>query len=412
VGYMYRTAFEYTPDDKTDDEIKELKKVINAFLDRTFKFNPDRHLRTSHLEKNKDPRVNKEELIKKAVETSESAKVAEENIKNKPEQHYEFLKSTLELVFQNVKSSMLEINKVIEIVGELGLDDVQAILLKKYTSLNTTHDLLKKIIDPITKAESLDVYKSNVPVDVFYNFDRYITNHYEDITDTCNALYVEKPDIEYSITYYDHFQNAEDAREHRIKNQKEFKSEIITIDNEGVCFLGPFKENRSALDIYNKDTEILKQMMDQAEQDAKLGKDLMKKKVATKKTESIRKVGPDSSKLKEYTVLNTSNLEHIVDKDAIKKATEEFNKKQKETSEKTDIIIPIKSKTIDNQAQTDDKDLPKLDLQPVLVDSYIPKDTVQTDVYHTDFDEENNATFKKTTFFTKAEAQQPIKKDK
>jgi hypothetical protein len=136
---------------------------------------------------------------------------------------------------------------------------------------------MKKVAEPLASADTLHAWKVDPPVDVFHQFDRYLTNHYEQIREVVEALYDEKPDFEYAAIVYDSFKTPEAAREYKIAHEGEFRSEVLTLENSGVSLIGPFRENRQRVDFYNKHTEIMKRMMKQLESDHKLGKDLMEK---------------------------------------------------------------------------------------------------------------------------------------
>ena len=58
--------------------------------------------------------------------------------------------------------------------------------------------------------------------------------------------------------------------------------------------LADYKKNRENIDFYNRHTEVLKRIMDQHEQDKKLGKDLMNKRVKKAKSKNIEEMGKDA----------------------------------------------------------------------------------------------------------------------
>jgi hypothetical protein len=224
-------------------------------------------------------------------------------------------------VYQTATQAVREIGSAIKTLNEPGdsAEDKTAILLKKYAELQYMINDLAPLVKPFTAAETLDAYRVNPPADVFYHLNRYVTNHYEELRDATRILYNEKPDIEYSIIYYDQFKSKEDADDYRVKHEADFKAEVITVGNNGVSLLGPFKENRDRVDFYNKNTEILKRMMEQMEQDHKLGKDLMEKQLKIKKARNIMQEGPDAPGLAAYskalTTIESLGAKKVLSKD-------------------------------------------------------------------------------------------------
>lgn len=138
------------------------------------------------------------------------------------------------------------------------------------------------------------------PADVFYHFERYLCNHYEQIMEATAILYTYKPDIEFCIQYYDHFETLEEAQKHKDKIRDKVTTSVFTISNEKWTLLGPFKENRERLDFYNKNTDLMKKMMEQMESDHKLGEELMKDRIVRAKKKNIEEMGLDAEGLESY----------------------------------------------------------------------------------------------------------------
>jgi len=164
---------------------------------------------------------------------------------------------------------------------------------------------MEKFIKPLQATDSLDVLTITPPADVFYHFERYMTNHWELLREATSALYAENPDFEFAAIYYGSFETEADAENFRKMHESEFRVGVHTISNRGVTLLGPFKENRQKLTFYNKNTEVLKMMMESAESDHKLGVDILKKRVYNKKAQNIIEEGPTDPNLETY--INSAN---------------------------------------------------------------------------------------------------------
>lgn len=403
VGYLYRLQSEYEPEDEIEasrremeaklqnttdlNEIAEIRAeherysklltktartMVLKFLNRNFNYNPDHHLRPSPSENKDDPerKPRTEEILAKC-KVAEKAPAVEAKLQVKQEPTYTYLRAHA----LNVYQTAVEVSRMLKAALTTMLDpmvdpaDKQGILLKKYKGLVSICADMKKIIDPIAAADTLAAWKVDPPADVFHQFDRYVTNHYEQLREVCTALYNEKPDIEYAVIFYKAFRDAEAAAQHRKQHEAHFRAEVLTLENTGVSLIGPFKENRGRIEFYNKHVEIMKRMMEQMETDHKLGKDLMEKQVKKKKRENIARDGPDAPGLREYSkAMNT-----MAELGAKKVLTREEQDKLEEA-------------------------------QRVREDIEVPHDAIQVDMFFPTTDAEGNTVLAKKKMYTQAEA--------
>jgi hypothetical protein len=400
VGFIYRTLEEYKPYDDIEaaekklrsaldkcpnDEAKrkqlnddhnawvkkvtaETQSTVRKFLDRNFEFDPDRHVRTSHGENKADPeRRSKAELIRKTCDLRDKQSATEAKLQASPEKLYMYVRSNLLTTYQTLVKTSETLNAALTTIldPEVSLSDKQGILMKKYIGIKSTIADMKKVVEPILAAETLPALQVSPPADIFHHFDRYITNHYEQLREVTEAVFSEKPDIENAIIFYNSFKTPEAARDHRNQHESEFRSEVFTIENSGITLLGPFKENRKRVDFYNRNTEILKRMMEQVEADHRLGEDLMKKQVKTKKAKNIAEMGPDAPGLSKYV-----GAMNMIQEMGVKKGL------TREEQEELARAVAIKE------------------------DFEVPEDAIQVDVFHPT--EEGG--LGKTKFYTQAEA--------
>lgn len=408
VGYLYRTLEEYEPVEEAEREkakfeaktsgmdqdseeymnlkaeheikLKMLKTtagyIIRNFLNRNFNYNPDHHLRGSHSENSDDPeRVPKNEAIRKACETSSKTPEIETKLQNRPDATFKYMRGQLLNTYQSAVEATETIKSTISVLLSPDNDvaDKQGILIKKYKKLLDITEDLKKIAEPLASTDTLMAWKINPPADVFHQFDRYLSNHYEQLRDVCAALYNEKPDFEYAAILYDAFKTPEAAREYRIQHEAEFRTEVLTIESGAVTLIGPFKENRQRIDFFNKNTEVMKRMMEQLESDHKLGKDLMEKQVRAKKKKNVEEAGPDDPGITAYA--RTMNV------------VRELGAKQMLTREEQLEFARAKA-----------------DVQRLKEDYEVPDDAIQVDMFYPETSSDGNTELKKTKFFTQAEA--------
>lgn len=407
VAFLFRIARDYRHADCEDPELKDEvikeRAIINKFLKSQFEYDPSRHTKSSHSGAPNDPdKANKDEILRSAMKTAEKGDERSGEIKAKRKEYMDYVKSSMKSIQQSTTEILGALDKVL--ASDYIKNDVDAhtICVKKYAEIADHNKKYREILDPVNKQDTFAAYKSNLPSDVFHNYNRYFENNFEDLREACHLLYAEKPDIEFSIIYYDHFQTAKEARAHKIQHQQEFKTHIETIDNTGVNILGPFVENVKRLDIYNKNTEVISQMMEQAEEDMKVGANIMGNAVKNKKVENIKKSGPDSEGLEAYKdaagIKSGPTVNQIQQSDIDLAAAEYLKNKKKQADaalekatlekaalEKTAVVKPSETKTAEEKER---------DLEP-------PPGAVRTDVFLTTLDESGMPTMAKNTFFTK-----------
>lgn len=143
------------------------------------------------------------------------------------------------------------------------------------------------------------------PQDTFHRWRYYMEVNYEELRTATEAIYHEKPDLDWALIIYEYFEGSvsevdaafEDFRD---KHQDEVISDIKGLDFGGWTLLGDFKENRSKASFYNKHTDVLKRILDRHAEDKKLGQDLMRNRVRQLKAKNIREAGPDAPGLADY----------------------------------------------------------------------------------------------------------------
>jgi hypothetical protein len=137
--------------------------------------------------------------------------------------------------------------------------------------------------------------------DIFYNFSRYISNHYELLGEVVDILYADKPDIEFTLQCHPgQYETEKEAFEARSKLESKVIADIETIQTGKWMFIGPFKENRDKMKLSPKDAESMNLILEQQEADAKLSAELVNKRVTKAKQDTIAKHGADNKGLEEY----------------------------------------------------------------------------------------------------------------
>lgn len=154
----------------------------------------------------------------------------------------------------------------------------------------------------------------NVPLDTFSRIKYYSDTNFEEIREAVNMLYSTQPDIDLAINIYDSFTDSvkdnvnttaqQQADNFISKHQNEVIADVVSVSGGKWALMGPFKENRKRVNFLNDNTKVIEDIFKQSEVDAKLGADLMKKRVLIKKKENERREGPIHPNFLRYTKEN------------------------------------------------------------------------------------------------------------
>ncbi|NBQ43939.1 MAG: hypothetical protein EBU23_16115, partial [Mycobacteriaceae bacterium] len=143
------------------------------------------------------------------------------------------------------------------------------------------------------------------PQDTFHRWAYYTEVNYEELRTVTEALYPERPDLDWAIALWDVFEGdakAVDAAfdKHCQRYQDEVPSAIKALEFGGWSLLGDFKENRKKIQFYNSHTDILKRILDRHADDKRIGAELMRNRVRQAKAKNIAEAGPDAAGLVAY----------------------------------------------------------------------------------------------------------------
>ena len=143
------------------------------------------------------------------------------------------------------------------------------------------------------------------PQDTFHRWSYYTEVNYEELRTVTEALYPERPDLDWAIALWDMFEGdakAVDAAfdKHCQRYQDEVPSAIKALEFGAWSLLGDFKENRKKIQFYNSNTDVLKRILDRHADDKRIGAELMRNRVRQAKAKNIAEAGPDAQGLTSY----------------------------------------------------------------------------------------------------------------
>lgn len=397
AGYLFRLAKEYSPEEEIDvlhahydaavaklqstrknvntdgENDLELKQAIcdiraeetarcaeiestyrdflERFLRRHFTYNPDIHVRKMHNDKGTQEAAVREKMIRDRCATSSEA--VDARLKNKPDMMYKYMRSNLLEAYQSAQQTAQFMEAALAITQDtrLTLEEQRGILNKKYNQVMHLLADMKKIVEPITHAETYEALCNDPPADLTCHFGRYVSNHYEALREITSVLTNEQVDIEFSVTLYDTFKAEADAHAHLMAHEKEFNLEPITITNQGVTLMGPFKENRAKANFFNQRTDLLLNMHKQNISDQALAEDIVLKQTENKKRKEIHRDGPDKEGLSELSKVMNSAKPLGATKILDKKTMDRLEKERRVTE---DAAVPKKSIQVEVYKTTED----------------------------------------------------------
>jgi len=271
---------------KIDENAKWMQKrlIVKEFLEEAFQFNPDEHVRSAYMPNPCDP---EREII-----DTPAAKFAINRLKKKD---IVFRKNLLE--YERTRNLMHMAKKT-----PLSHSD------KKYT-----HEKLNQAIDPAVSNTSLlshgdftdptvaqAVYNMIPPADMFHNFTHYYEANYDRLLEAVNDLYCEKPQFDIAFNPHQWHSSMEEANAFVEKHHNDVISSILISQSGKWTFIAPYAQVRKAERYFNEKTKVLERMMDHQKQSAKLGQDMMNRRIYKQKKQNIKDYGPDDEAIAMY----------------------------------------------------------------------------------------------------------------
>ena len=242
--------------------------AIKEFLEDMFQYNPDFHVRSSYKPNLDDP-------DRKIIDTPAG-----------------------QLAIYQLKKADPEFNERWHIYER---DQKNQQDVKEPREPSET-DETQKIVSDVKKQCSEMI----LPADIFHRFQYYYDSHYEELKEIVGDLYCDKPDLESAINPYAWHDTEDDADKFIDKHQNEVITSIYKARSGAWNIFAPYKQVRESMRYFNKKTMVLEEIAKQIERDAKLGADLMKKRIKVKKQKNINEDGPDDPAFLKWKEGNTT----------------------------------------------------------------------------------------------------------
>jgi exonuclease VII small subunit len=239
--------------------------IVKEFLEDMFQYNPDYHVRSSYKPNVNDP---------------------ERNIIDSPAGHlaiYELKKKNPEFA-----ENWLLYNRTLNLKNASSVVDASPVVIK------VVSEVRKYCTEMIP------------PSDIYHRIQHYYDSNYEELKEIVNDLYCDKPDLETALNPYSWHDTEDQADEFINKHKDEVISTIFKAHSGKWNIFAAYKKVRESMRFFNKKTQVLEEIAKQIESDARLGADLMKKRVMVKKKKNIETDGPDDPAFLNWKKSNTT----------------------------------------------------------------------------------------------------------
>lgn len=218
----------------------------------------------------------------KPVVVEEDGKYRVENIP--PEQKEEIIKEFLDAHFEYNPDAHVKSSKTNNKKDGVVIDEEREKLL-----MMTPPDKLR------------DVYEHVPPSDYFHRLTYYSEANYNELRTATECIYGDKPDLEEAIIFHAYFDTEDECERFKVKHESEFNSSIRVAEFGKWVLQGPWSENRERINFYNRNTALLKAIVDANAEGEKFGKEVMENRVRIMKRKNVEEEGPHDPGLKKYT---------------------------------------------------------------------------------------------------------------
>lgn len=389
------------------------KAIINVFLTNWLRFDPSVHVRSGH-----DAKIIAATVAEIQIgDTTVQVDSADPN-------HL-----TLDAVrraapiplpehkdaFATITTTKRSYDAVVELLRDEDLADAAM------TAIEASEHFRQYLL-PVTKSSPARPAADNVPPqDTFHRWTYYTEVNYEELRTITEVLYPERPDLDWAIAVWDMFEGTDEEvnaafEKYCQRYADEVPSSIKALEFGSWSLLADFKENRKKIQFYNKNTEVLKRILDRHSEDKRMGAELMRNRVRHTKARNIATDGPDAPGLAQYKRavaergqdLTSKGVEKVISpeemrrlekaKGSIKAAQElELLEQLEKTIRDLSELEKLRPLT---EEETRDITHARSYIEQVREMVAVPDDTVQVDVFTSD---PSTGGFSKSHFYTKAD---------
>lgn len=382
------------------------RAVVKDFLKKWFEYNPNEHAKSAHNE----PKINRDSTDDHRVDLVDPARPTKTTVQQKPKVEQadvaDYMKIIAERKSKDAIHHIMRDPELADFVVRCSKDAELSDRFRRYLAFISLDSPARAAIDTVP------------PQDTYHRWNYYMDVNYEELRSAVESLYDMKPDFEDAIFPYHTIEGTEEEiekqrRDYLIKNQDSLRSDVLAVNFGHWNLTGSFKKNRDKIDYYNKNTEIIKRIMDRIESDKAIGKDLMQKRVVKEKAKNIKQAGPDAAGLTQYRGENKEVMalgaQKVLDREKMLrlekaggnvKAAQELEYLEQKEKRRNELSEIKKTREWTPQEDRENREVER-EIAQARELMNAPEDSVQVDVFT-----HNAATgdFNRSAMYTKAEA--------
>jgi hypothetical protein len=398
------------------------KTIIDSFLRNWFEFDPSVHVRSGHDAKKINAAVT-EQLVNGTpvpVDTKDPGHLTIEAVRA--------IAPTPTAEHRSVVHTIMATKESYNAVAALLRDDelVEAALVAVQDP-----DTYKQYLFPVAAAsEARPAADVIPPQDTFHRWGYYTEVNYEELRTITEAIYPERPDLDWALALWEVFEGTQSEvdtafEKHCQRYQDEIPSAIKALQFGSWSLLADFKENRKKIQFYNKNTEVLKRILDRHTEDKRIGAELMRNRVRQTKARNIASDGPDAAGLKAYKRnvaekgqdIGSKGVERVIGAEEMRRLEKARGnmKAAKELEHLEELEKTIKTlgelESLRKLTEDEARDLKAArdDIDRVREMVCVPDDAIQVDVFTSN---PETGEFAKSHFYSKAEVPEHLDKEK
>jgi len=389
------------------------KEIITSFLKHWFMFDPNVHVRSGHDAKTISQSVAGLNVGNSVVlvDTKDPGHLTVEAVRETAPTPAKEHKDAVSVILKSKQSY----NAAVALLRD---DDLVDAVLLAVSNSEAFRQYLFPVPANSPARPAVDVVP---PQDTFHRWSYYTEVNYEELRTVTEALYPERPDLDWAVALWDVFEGTQaevDAAfdKHCQRFQDEVPSAIKALEFGAWSLLADFKENRKKIQFYNKNTEVLKRILDRHSDDKRIGAELMRNRVRQTKARNIAAEGPDAPGLSQYKRnvaekgqnLGSKGVEKVISAEEMRRL--EKSKGSIKAAKELELLEQVE-KTIKELGEMEKlrpltseeaEDLTKarnyIDRVREMV--AVPDDAIQVDVFTNN---PSTGGFERSSFYTKAE---------
>lgn len=261
--------------------------IVKEFLEEMFQYNPDFHVKSAYVP---SPLDNDRELL-----DTPAGHLAINQLKGDA-QFQEDMAKYQKLMDAKKKSADKERSE-----AEEKMTDEEKIAAKAAAAVEEKA-LAESVVSQVREVTTNMI----PPADFYHRYTYYAESNYEELRGIVQDIYGQPPDMETALNPYSWHETEEQADNFINKHKNEVITTIYKAHSGKWNMFGPFKKVRDTMRYFNDKTLVLEGIAKQIESDAKLGKQLMDKRIKIKKKKNIAEEGPDAESFAKWKAQNTT----------------------------------------------------------------------------------------------------------